>query len=72
MNSAEQIRNLYGQSFIMHHPDKNIRFDTIMDAARYCLDNNIAHGKITTVRTHISEACRGKRKKAYGYNWSFV
>ena len=57
--------------------DKNtnneiVRFECLIDAAEYCLKNNIAHGKISTVRTHISEACRGKRKQAYGYNWSFI
>lgn len=54
--------------------DKNskkfiISFETYMDAAKWLIENNLTNCKLTTIRTHISEAARGKRKTAAGFIW---
>jgi hypothetical protein len=47
-------------------------FPAIMDAARYLIENNLTGCKIDTIRTHISEVCRGKRKTAAKRIWKFI
>ena len=44
-------------------------FDSLANAARYLIENNLTNCKFTTIRTHISEASRGKRKSAAGFIW---
>ena len=46
-------------------------FPSSMAAAQYLIDNNLTNCKLTTIRTHISEVCRGKRKSAAGFIWKF-
>ena len=54
--------------------DKNTQeivktFSSIAEAARWLIDNNLTGCKFTTIKTHISEVMRGKRKSAAGYFW---
>ena len=44
-------------------------FPSIAEAARWLIDNNLTGCKFTTIRTHISEVMRGKRKSAAGFIW---
>lgn len=46
-------------------------FNSLMEAATYMVDNNLTGCKHSTIRTHISEVCHGKRKSAAGYYWKF-
>ena len=46
-------------------------FSSSIAAAQYLIDNNLTNCKLTTIRTHISEVCRGKRKTAAGFIWRF-
>lgn len=46
-------------------------FDSIADAARFLLDNNLSNSKANGLRGHLSEACRGKRKTVSGFIWKF-
>lgn len=46
-------------------------FDSLHDAASYMINNNLTNCKHSTIRSHISEACRGKRKTAAKFKWSF-
>ena len=46
-------------------------FDSLQDAARYMIEYNLTGCKLSTIRTHISEVCRGKRNTAAGYKWRF-
>ena len=46
-------------------------FPSSIAAAQYLIDNNLTNCKLTTIRTHISEVCRGKRKTAAGFIWRF-
>lgn len=60
---AVDMYNL-NQEFIQH-------FNSTQDAARYLINNKLTNCKIDTIRTHISEVCRGKRKTAAKYIWKF-
>lgn len=42
-------------------------FDSLGEAGRFLTSNNIEKTKLSTIITHISEVCKGKRKTAYGY-----
>ena len=46
-------------------------FPSLIDAARFLIDNGYSNCKITTIRYHISEVCQGKRKSAAGFIWKF-
>ena len=56
--SMFSLKNEYIQSFA-----------SMNNAAQYLIDNNLTGCKLSTIRTHISEASRGKRKTAAGYIW---
>lgn len=47
-------------------------FPSAMDAGRYLIENHLSNCKLSTIRQHISEVCRGKRKTAAGFKWQFV
>lgn len=40
-------------------------------AARYIIQNNLSKAKESSIRQHISEVCKNKRKTAYGFIWKF-
>ena len=46
-------------------------FSSTQDAARYMVDNSLTGCQLSTIRTHISEVCRGKRKTAAKFKWKF-
>ena len=56
---------------VNHNEVINI-FDSLMSAATYMIQNNLTNCKHSTIRTHISEVCRNKRKSAAGFYWCFV
>lgn len=47
-------------------------FASAYDAARYLIENGLTNCKLTTIKTHIAEVCKGKRKSAAGFRWSYV
>ena len=47
-------------------------FASTADAARFLMNRNCVNCKFTTIRYHISEVAKGKRKTAYGYKWRFL
>ena len=52
--------------------DKYLRsFSSLSDAAQYLIDNKLTNCKKSTIRTHISEVCRGKRKIAAKFKCAF-
>lgn len=46
-------------------------FPSMREAAQYLINNHLSNCKLTTIRCHISEVCKGKRKTAAGYKWEF-
>lgn len=52
--------------------DEYIRtFISLQEAATYMVENKLTRCKHSTIRTHISEVCRGKRKTAAKFKWKF-
>ena len=52
--------------------DEYIRtFISLQEAATYMVENKLTGCKHSTIRTHISEVCRGKRKTAAKFKWKF-
>lgn len=46
-------------------------FASLKEAANYMVENNLTGCNQSTMRTHISEVCRGKRKTAAKHIWKF-
>jgi group I intron endonuclease len=46
-------------------------FATAYDAGRYLIQNKLTNCKLTTIKTHIVEVCKGKRKSAASFIWSY-
>lgn len=46
-------------------------FATAYDAGRYLIQNKLTNCKLTTIKTHIVEVCKGKRKSAARFTWSY-
>lgn len=52
--------------------DEYIRtFISLQEATTYMVENKLTGCKHSTIRTHISEVCRGKRKTAAKFKWKF-
>ena len=52
--------------------DEYIRtFISLQEAATYMVENKLTGCKHSTIRTHISEVCRGKRKSAAKFKWKY-
>ena len=70
---AEVAKEKFGKLVSMYSlNDEYIRtFSSLADAAQYMIDNNLTGCKHSTIRTHISEVCRGKRKTAAKFKWKF-
>lgn len=47
-------------------------FVSAYEAARYLIKNGLTKCKLTTIKTHIVEVCKGKRKSASGFRWSYT
>ena len=47
-------------------------FVSSYDAARYLIKNSLTNCKLTTMHTHITEVCKGKRKSASGFKWAYT
>lgn len=64
----------YGKSVNMYDLKGNYlrNFASIKEAGQYLIDNNLTGCKLSTISTHISEVCRGKRKTAAKFIWKIV
>lgn len=54
------LNNDYIQTFASSH-----------EAARYMIDNELTNCKHSTIRQHISEVCKGRRKTAAKFIWKY-
>lgn len=72
-NSKEVIQKKYGKIVNMYSLNgEYIRsFPSLWEAAKYMIDNNLTGCKTSTIKQHISEVCRGKRKTASKFIWKF-
>lgn len=74
LSSQEVSRLQYGKMVNMYSlTGEYIRtFSSIREAGQYLIDNRLTGCKLTTIKQHISEVCRGKRKTIARYIWKFA
>lgn len=76
VSSQEQLRKKFGKKVAMcdkeNHHIVLQEFDSMSLAAEYIIQNKRIESNVSTIRTHIGEVCRGKRKNAAGYYWKFI
>ena len=48
------------------------KFNSVAEAAQYCIDNNLSKDTISGISAHISQCCNGIRKTAYNYKWKYI
>lgn len=70
VSSDKVLKEKYGIKVCMK--DKNSKkilkiFTSYSEAGQYLIDNKLSNCKLSTIRTHISEVCNGKRKSAAGF-----
>ena len=72
-SSPEVLREQYGKMVSMYSlQDEYVRtFPSLHDTATYMVENNLTGCKNSTIRTHISEVCRGKKKDRGKFKWKF-
>ena len=46
-------------------------FPSTIEAARYMKENNLTNCKLTTIKQHIAEVCKGRRKTAAKFIWKY-
>lgn len=70
----EVITDKYGKMVNMFNLDGAYikTFSSTAEAARYLIENGYTNCKFTTIRFHISEACRGDRKSVAKFKWSYA
>ena len=73
-SSNELIREKYSKPLSQYDLKGNLiqNFANKEDAERWIRDQGISNSKGGAIHTHIVEACKGKRKNAYGYKWQYV
>lgn len=47
-------------------------FSSAYDAARFLISNNLTNCKLTTIKHHIVEVCKGRRRSAANYKWEYA
>lgn len=72
-SSAEVIKEKYSIPVLMFDLNDNYlrTFSSSHEAAKYMIANNLTGCKHSTIRQHISEVCKGKRKTAAKYKWKY-
>lgn len=72
ISSQQVIKQKLGKITHMYSLDGEYlrSFSSTSEAGNYLIQMGISKCKPTTIRYHISEVCKGKRKTAGGYKWS--
>ena len=47
-------------------------FTSAYEAARYLINNGFTNCKLTTIKAHVADVCKGKRKSAAGFKWAYI
>ncbi len=70
----ELVKELYSKPINIYNLQNTLvhTVSSVREAEQWIRDHNISNAKGGAIRAHISEACRGKRKTAYGFIWRFV
>ena len=74
VNSTQVMQEKFGKPVAMLTLTEEVikTFPSIWEAAKYMVDNQLTGCKVTTIKQHISEVCRGIRKTAAKYKWHFI
>jgi predicted transcriptional regulator len=72
--TSQEIMAQRGKLVNMYDLSNNFvqTFSSINAAATYMVDNGLTGCKHSTIKQHISEVCRGKRKTAAKFKWAFA
>lgn len=71
-DQKETMKEKYGKKVSAFNKETNefVReFSSYGEAAQWLIDNNLTKCKFSTIRAHISEVVRGKRRTAAGFFW---
>lgn len=75
-SSGEILREKCSKIVAMYDIESNLQleiFSSIIAAAQYLVDNNLAKAKkANDITSHIANVCNGKRKTAYGFSWRYI
>lgn len=72
-SSSQILKMKYGKTVNMYSLDNKYlkTFSSFSEAGQYLIDNKLTNCKLSTIRTHISEVCKGKRKTAAKFIWKY-
>lgn len=74
LTPQEIMKQRYARPVFMLNKDTDEiikTFSSLREAAEYLINNNLTRCKYSTIKYHISEVCRGKRKSTAGFKWSY-
>ena len=73
LSSSEVIKNKCSKPVDMFDLQNEYiqSFPSTIEAARYMKENNLTGCKLTTIKQHIAEVCKGRRKTAAKFIWKY-
>lgn len=68
------VQNKYGKIINMYDLNDNYlrTFPSTTEAAKFMVENKLTNCKMTTIKHHISEVCKGKRNTAAKFKWKYA
>lgn len=72
--NAKIVQNKYGKIINMYDLNDNYlrTFLSTTEAAKFMVENKLTNCKMTTIKQHISEVCKGKRNTAAKFKWKYA
>lgn len=72
--NAKIVQNKYGKIINMYDLNDNYlrTFPSTTEAAKFMVENKLTNCKMTTIKQHISEVCKGKRNTAAKFKWKYA
>ena len=73
LSSSEVLKNKCSKPVNMFNLQNEYiqSFPSTIEAARYMKENNLTGCKLTTIKQHIAEVCKGRRKTAAQFIWKY-
>lgn len=72
--NSKIAQNKYGKIINMYDLNDNYlrTFPSTTEAAKFMVENKLTNCKMTTIKQHISEVCKGKRNTAAKFKWKYA
>ena len=72
--NSKIAQNMYGKIVNMYDLNDNYlrTFPSTNEAAKFMVENKLTNCKMTTIKQHISEVCKGKRNTAAKFKWKYA